>query len=165
MLPTFPLLPVTNNPHYRCGVFPPGKLCLFDSIHMTDGSKACRLHDAFRFASYCKPATEMGHQQRNMVVMSHPVLWLSAKVMSECIHRQWKKITGAFGCSDVDAPLHYSTVLEGQSWYPFLMVVATYINAHLHEVRLCLLFNFFKCTFITLNFVFYCLDIWKWWPI
>lgn len=36
MLPTFPLLPVTNNPHYRCGVFPPGKLCLFDSIHMTE---------------------------------------------------------------------------------------------------------------------------------
>lgn len=78
---------------------------------------------------------------------SVPKWWVSAFTDSE------KKITGAFGCSDVNAPLNYSTVLEGQSWSPFLMVVATYINAHLHEVRLCLLLNFFKCTFITLNFL------------
>lgn len=61
-------------------------ICLFDSIHMTDRSKACRLHDAIRFFSYCKPATQWGLQQQNIVAMSHPALWLSANAMSECIH-------------------------------------------------------------------------------
>jgi len=85
----FPLLPVTNNPHYRCGVLSPGKLCFSDSIHMTYGSKACRLHDAIRFVSYCKPATQWGLQQQNIVAVSHPALWLCANAMSGCIHWRW----------------------------------------------------------------------------
>lgn len=66
MAPTFPFLSVTNIPHYRCWVFLPVMLCLFDSIHMTDRSNACRLCNTVCFASFYKPGVQKGHRRLNV---------------------------------------------------------------------------------------------------
>lgn len=82
-----------------------------------------------------------GHVPSCVVAQCQSDEWMHSQTVKKNHWSFWVLI-------DVHAPLHYSTVLEGQSWSPFLMVVATYINAHLHEVRLCLLFFFFFFKYI-----------------